>query len=282
MLIHTNKEKLKELARYFYNITKTLIAIYDADLNLICAYPDSMCDFCTAVRRDGTLCANCFQDDRKAFDICRATRKTHIYHCHMGLVEVATPILCNNQIIGYMLFGQLTDRRDKTAIYEKIEQVAADFKVDREQLISACDKIRYRSKEYIESISALLEMCANYIWLNSIISVRNDGLAHSLELYIRENLSGDLSSAALCRQFNFGRSKLYDIALASFGCSLGQYIQLCRLDKAKELLVDAHLSIGEVAEQTGFKDVNYFIRFFKKHTGVTPKRYQAGEGVAYK
>lgn len=277
MLINTNKEKLQQLAMYFYNITKTLISIYDANLNPICSYPDYLCDFCAEVRKTDSLKEKCLLDDKKAFEICKATRKTHIYNCHMGLIEVATPIICNNQIIGYMLFGQITDRKDKNDIHKAINEVVIKHNTDKTVLTNACEKIRYQSRDYINSISALLEMCANYIWLNSIISVRNDGLAYSLELYIKEHLDGDLSYTALCRQFNFGRSKLNEISQNNFGCSLGEYIGLCRLDKAKELLNNINNSVTDVAEKTGFRDINYFIRFFKKHTGTTPKKYQLGK-----
>lgn len=95
MIINTNKEKLTQLAMYFYNITKTLIAIYDANLNPICSYPNSMCEFCTEIRKSSNLKSKCLIHDKKAFEICKSTRKTHIYKCHMGLIEVATPIICN-------------------------------------------------------------------------------------------------------------------------------------------------------------------------------------------
>jgi len=274
MILETNKEKLKQLAIYFYNITKTLIAIYDTNMNLICSYPNHMCDFCSEIRKSPDLKFKCLNDDNAAFKICKSIRKTYIYNCHMGLIEVATPIIYNNQILGYMLFGQITNQKNKKHINKTITQVAENYNLDKKILLNASEKIRYRNRDYINSISALLEMCANYIWLNSIISVQNEGLAYSLELYIRENLCNDLSTPALCQQFNYGRSKLNEIAHNNFGCSLGNYIQICRLDKAKELLNNTHFSIAEVAEKSGFKDVNYFIRFFKKHTGLTPKKYQ--------
>ena len=42
MYINTNKKELLQLAKYFYNITHTLISIYDEKENLICTYPDTM------------------------------------------------------------------------------------------------------------------------------------------------------------------------------------------------------------------------------------------------
>ncbi len=46
-----------------------------------------------------------------------------------------------------------------------------------------------------------------------------------------------------------------------------------RIEKAKELLLIGS-SLEETASSTGFKDVNYFIRYFKKTTGITPGRFR--------
>ncbi|MDB5271948.1 MAG: AraC family transcriptional regulator [Chitinophagaceae bacterium] len=47
--------------------------------------------------------------------------------------------------------------------------------------------------------------------------------------------------------------------------------------EARRLLTHSDLSIYEVSEQLGFDDYSYFIRFFKKHTGTSPKQFQKVE-----
>lgn len=278
MYINTNQKELLQLAKYFYHITHTLISIYDKDKKLICTYPDRMCRFCTEVRKCHELERICIQNDEAAFLICDTTRKTHIYHCHMGLLEVATPIVYNNMILGYMLFGQITDIKDKNLLLTHIEAAISGYHPDMAVILAAVSDIQYQSMEYIDAISRLLEMCANYIWLNSIISIRKDGLAFSIDLYIKENIKEQLSVATLCHQFNIGRSTLYEISVKNFGCSINVYIQNQRNSLAQELLKNRDLPISEIAEAVGIPDTNYFIRFFKKHNGCTPnswrKRYR--------
>lgn len=50
--------------------------------------------------------------------------------------------------------------------------------------------------------------------------------------------------------------------------------------EAKRLLMHSNHNITEVSELLGFSDTSYFIRFFKKHTGITPayflRNYKAG------
>ena len=52
------------------------------------------------------------------------------------------------------------------------------------------------------------------------------------------------------------------------------WIEIARLNLAKQYLRDRHLSIAEIAEKTGLVDQSYFSRFFKKKTGQTPSEYR--------
>lgn len=274
MYINTNKKELQELAKKFYNITKTLISIYDDKENLICSYPDYLCQFCTEVRKSSDLTYKCISCDENAFKICKQTKQTHIYRCHMGLLEVATPIIYNNVILGYMLFGQFTDSENKTGLLSIAKNIAHTYQLDEAILAAGLSKISCYSQEYIQSIAQLLEMCANYIWLNSIISVKKEGIAFSIDLYLKEHLTESLSVPQICHEFNIGKSTLYEISKNNFGCSITEYIRYLRNEQAKDLLKNKDFSVSEVAEMIGIKDVNYFIRFFKKENGCTPKTYQ--------
>ena len=52
------------------------------------------------------------------------------------------------------------------------------------------------------------------------------------------------------------------------------WIEIARLNLAKQALRDHSLSIADIAEKTGLVDQSYFSRFFKKKTGQTPSEYR--------
>jgi two-component system response regulator YesN len=54
------------------------------------------------------------------------------------------------------------------------------------------------------------------------------------------------------------------------GENVSDYIVRRRMEKAKELIVEHRLAIKHVAQMTGYADLAYFYRVFKKHFGVTP------------
>lgn len=53
-----------------------------------------------------------------------------------------------------------------------------------------------------------------------------------------------------------------------------QYRDKVRIFYAKEYLGSGYYTVSEVAYRCGFDDVSYFIRFFKKHTGISPKKFK--------
>ncbi|MGN7763675.1 response regulator transcription factor [Paenibacillus sp. 22594] len=60
------------------------------------------------------------------------------------------------------------------------------------------------------------------------------------------------------------------------GESFGTYLTQIRIRKAAQLLHSTELSIGEVAERTGYETQHYFSTAFKKHTGVSPLQFRKG------
>ena len=62
--------------------------------------------------------------------------------------------------------------------------------------------------------------------------------------------------------------------LKLYGESALQYRDRIRLSYAKEYLMSGYYTVTEVAEKCGFNDVNYFIRFFKKNTGISPGKFE--------
>jgi len=52
------------------------------------------------------------------------------------------------------------------------------------------------------------------------------------------------------------------------------WVEIARLNLAKQLLKDRNIPVVEVAERCGIDDQSYFARFFKKKTGLTPSRFR--------
>lgn len=94
-------------------------------------------------------------------------------------------------------------------------------------------------------------------------------IAYIEERYNREISIDDLSSVAA-----LSSSRLSHVFKESTGMSLRDYLLRIRLDKARELLPNRNLSVGEIAWACGFNDPNYFSRAFKKTSGMSPEAFR--------
>ncbi|MDQ8737294.1 response regulator [Paenibacillus sp. LHD-38] len=84
-----------------------------------------------------------------------------------------------------------------------------------------------------------------------------------------------LESVAL--QFYVSKEHLSRTFKAAAGENLTEYIIRKRMEKARELLLLPHVSIKEAARLTGYSELPYFHRVFKKHFGVTPGDMKSGK-----
>ncbi|GAA6621556.1 helix-turn-helix transcriptional regulator [Scytonema sp. NUACC26] len=92
--------------------------------------------------------------------------------------------------------------------------------------------------------------------------------------YISDNLNLDLSLNVLAAMLGMSPYYFERLFKQSVGRTPHQYILHCRIERAKQLLQDNELSIGEIACQVGCKNHSHFSKLFRKLTGMSPKTYR--------
>nr|WP_232470494.1 AraC family transcriptional regulator [Methylococcus sp. BF19-07] len=87
-----------------------------------------------------------------------------------------------------------------------------------------------------------------------------------------------LSVATAARALNISERYLHDL-IAETGESFTEMVNRLRLERACRLLCDPrqrHLRIGEIAFASGFNDLSYFNRLFRRRFGETPGTFKTG------
>jgi len=88
---------------------------------------------------------------------------------------------------------------------------------------------------------------------------------------MERSLDRDISLKELSRESCLGPSRLSQLFREGFGVSPLRHFAKLRARKAMELLLSTRMSVGEIACEMGFSSVNYFSRFFKLQTGLSPQ-----------
>jgi two-component system response regulator YesN len=83
-----------------------------------------------------------------------------------------------------------------------------------------------------------------------------------------------LSLTYLSSKLSFSPGYIGKVFSAYSEYGIPEYINLKRVEKAKQLLQDTVMTIEEVASSVGFQSSAYFITIFKKSFGITPNGYR--------
>lgn len=94
--------------------------------------------------------------------------------------------------------------------------------------------------------------------------------------YIRQNYTREISLQEFGMQFHLSEKYISRYFKEHFHITLSQYINHLRLEHARQLLQESAVPVTEVALQSGYQNVSYFIRCFKKMYGVSPLKYRKG------
>ena len=95
-----------------------------------------------------------------------------------------------------------------------------------------------------------------------------------IQKYIESHFTEGISLEDLSRQFYVNMYHLSRSFKAVTGFGFRDYVILQRLSQAKDLLLHTSDSVTKICMDSGFSNVNHFIRIFKKHEGVTPYKYR--------
>lgn len=92
--------------------------------------------------------------------------------------------------------------------------------------------------------------------------------------YLQSSYSKKISVSNIAKHFNTNRTTLLNDFKKSTGISITNYLLQLRLKIASALLRDTELNITEICERTGFSDVSYFSKTFKKELKYSPSEYR--------
>ena len=95
---------------------------------------------------------------------------------------------------------------------------------------------------------------------------------------VQYDLTADLRLNTIAEKLNVNSSYLSTLFRREYGCTLTEYVNRERIDRGIYLLQRTEKTVQEIAAECGIQDVNYFIKLFKKQTGLTPSRYRTGAG----
>ncbi|MCD9023864.1 response regulator [Cohnella silvisoli] len=155
-----------------------------------------------------------------------------------------------------------------------LEEFTTENEVDFNSLWSDRNVARNASvdwgsvSEAFHDIKKLYEEAVDAIEANRRNRLRLD--IAEVQSHIDRHYQDQISLDTVAQRFFVSKEHLSRVFKSQQGENLSDYIIRKRMEKARELIVEQKMAIKHVAQLTGYADVAYFYRVFKKFFGQTP------------
>ena len=160
--------------------------------------------------------------------------------------------------------------RVKDTAKELCEQLIEIYEAKKDESES---KITTQVRTKIILLQFILEMWKKGFVIENDTSGRNT-VEKEMVSYIQQNFTGKISLREFGEQFHLSEKYISRYFKEHFHITLSQYVTYLRLEHAKQLLQDTDIPVTEIAMQSGYQNVSYFIRSFKKTYGISPLKYR--------
>lgn len=104
--------------------------------------------------------------------------------------------------------------------------------------------------------------------------VRLENRIDTVQEFIEAHLAEEITVSQLAKLVDISPRHLSATFKKKTGMTVLAYLNLRRVEKAKELLLTTHRSITDIAFDVGFKSLGQFYEHFKRYTGMIPSIYR--------
>jgi AraC-like DNA-binding protein len=235
--------------------------------------------FCALISKTQEGCRMCQAVDAKLRNPESDQPTTEV--CIAGLADTAVPIMVQGRVAGHLRTGQIALEPPSRDQFTRIARTLMDWGLhtDLTQLEEAWFHSRVLTPAQYEAFIELLKVFARHIGLTaeqlpSLPPETESPVIQRARAYIELHQKDDVNVEEVAQTLNLSVFYFCKIFKKATGKTFTEYLSEVRVMKAKNLLLNPHARISEVAFESGFQSITHFNRIFKKRVGVSPSRYR--------
>ena len=272
MILDYKIQSLDEVLRDFVNVSGIEMMIRDTEFRPLFQRtpPVSINRYCEKIHTSKEGRRLCNESDISLLKACAKSKRPEYHVCHAGLIDIGIPIQRSDEILGYLILGQI--RRWEN--FHNIEITAKAVNIPPSELSDLYESLPIFDNDSINSLIHVATMLAEHILLSRLMKPKKLSNLENVVSYIDKNLFENLSISKISEAAHVSKSLLYRLFDEHFGMTVSEYINKKRVREACELLSHTDLSIERIAYSCGFSGVAYFSRTFKGEMGASPIKYR--------
>lgn len=235
--------------------------------------------FCSLMSKTNKSCAACLRMQASLEE--KSHMEPQTLSCFAGLCDTMVPIRVGEKIIAFLQTGQILLHQPNKEEFSKTTQALLSWgaQVDLKSLEEAYYQTKVLDPKQYEAFVNLLAIFAKHL-ANISNSLILNSQKHESETiikarkYIEENFDEQISLDDAAQTVNTSVRYFCKVFKKATGFTFTDYLSRVRIEKAKNLLLNPHRRISEVAFEVGFESLSQFNRSFKRLNGKTPTEYR--------
>ena len=236
--------------------------------------------FCALMAKTSKICVACLELQSKLESEARLKPKS--LSCFAGMCDTMIPIRVGERIVAFLQTGQVLLVKPNQERFTRMTKQLLKWGMDSDlkQIEEAYFQTKVLSEDQYKGFVSMLETFANHLSLigNSILVSETKVEPESVQKarnFIQKNYDRPISLDEVAKAVNTSVRYFCKVFKNNTGITFVEYLTRLRIEKSKELLMNPHKRISEVAFEVGFESLTQFNRSFKKHAGMTPTEFRA-------
>ena len=288
--------EIEEMLMNFHKISGIRVGVYGMDWSIITEFPPMkreirekrFCERCKDCSKDAYYAA-CKRCDAQAIEYACATGKPYAYKCHMGFLEAVIPVMAGGEAFCFLMIGQVRNRDElpagKRMTATHMAGVIAQYNIMEEKYpieraVEDYENMPSMDMDTFKAFVYFLELCAQKIYNDEYVRRSHTSVSRALMNFVNANIYIDVTVSDFAKSAGLSTSYVSHSIAKEMGTTFTKYLLMCRIEEAKRILRTTDMSIKKISVLLRYSDVSYFVRQFKKVTGMTCTEYREQRGGA--
>ncbi len=242
--------------------------------------------FCEAFNRCNSACRACIDTNHRLLEEA-SVNGTASCHCFAGLVATAVPVKAGATVVAYLKTGQVFHRLPDEEQFDRVLAAIGKKPMSSKTaklLHDAYFRTRTVEPSRYASMVALLETFAAQLGHHAeSLAVIEDGKdpapVAKARRHVHEHLGDAIGLAEVAKTAGLSESHFCRLFREVTGLTLTDYVNRCRIERAKDELLKRGRRVSEIAFEVGYQSLSQFNRNFLRLTGSSPTSWREAQWV---
>jgi AraC-like DNA-binding protein/ligand-binding sensor protein len=235
--------------------------------------------FCAMLAQTNRTCAACLEVQQQTVE--EATDGPATVTCFAGLSDTAVPIKLGERRVGFLQTGQVALKKPSRPGFKKISAKLTEWglKIDLARLEETYFKSKVLPQRQYAAVIRLLEIFGKHLSSMANRMTMQDAQAEApmirrAKAHIAGHYADPIGLNEIARAMHVRTFYFCKMFKKATGLTFTDYLGRVRVEKAKNLLLNPHLRVSEIAYTVGFQSLTHFNRIFRKITGEAPTTFR--------